>query len=168
MINNSLLANIFSCIGTFLLAYSTFSKSKKNMLWIQVGDCGFNALGNFFIGSYSAMTTNFICLIRNIINAKGKLNNFLLSIISVFILIIGILVNKIGYIGLLPPIASVQYTIWSSKVKSAQGLRYGLIINLILWFIHDLYVKLYPAIIIDILVSLITLYNIIFSKYAKD
>ena len=162
---NVLIANIFSGLGALLLAYSTFSKDKERMLWIQVGDCACCVFGNAFIGSMSAMSTSLICTVRNILNAKGRLSQGLSYIFAIIIFLIGVIVNNRGLIGILPLIASVEYTVWSAKGKTPQSLRYALLTNLCLWFIHDLVVRLYPAMIMDIVVSGVTLVNIL--KYRK-
>lgn len=162
---NVLIANIFSGLGALLLAYSTFSKDKERMLWIQVGDCTCCVLRNAFIGSMSAVSTNFICTIRNILNAKGKLSQGITYIFAILIFLTGVIVNNKGLIGILPPIASVEYTIWSSRCKTSQSLRYALLVNLCLWFMHDSVVKLYPSMVMDIIISGVTLVNIL--KYRK-
>lgn len=161
-----ILANIMSGIGMLLLVYSTFSKSKKKMLWIQVGDCFFNALGCLLAGSYSAMITNTVSMIRNILNAKGFMTKVLSYIVAVILLVLGVVVNKKGLIGLLPPVASVIYTIWLERGKTAQSLRFGLIVNLVLWLIHDFYVGLYVSGITDILLIIVTVINII--RFRKE
>lgn len=154
-------ANLLSFIGSFLLAYSTFSKSKRNMLIIQVGDCMFNSLGCLFAGSLSGFTTNFISGIRNVVNAKEKNNKYINFLFVVAIIVLGIVANTRGIIGLLPVIASIEYTIWSYLCKTAQGLRFGLVVNLILWLIHDCYVLLFTSTTLDVVLICITLYNII-------
>lgn len=163
----SVIANIFSAIGTFFLIYSTFSKKKDKMVWMQVLDSGFNSLGCLFIGSYSGAMTNFISMVRNMIDVKGRMTNVLSYIIALVCLILGLLVNINGIVGLLPPIASVEYTILLARCKTAQSLRFALAINIALWLIHDVYVRLYPAIFADIIVLIFTLYNIVRLK-AKD
>lgn len=161
-----ILANIMSGIGMMLLVYSTFSKSKKKMLWIQVGDCFFNALGCLLAGSYSATATNAISMIRNIVNARGKMTKILSYIIAIILLTLGVVVNKKGLIGLLPPLASVIYTIWLERGKTAQSLRFGLVVNLALWLVHDFYVGLYVSGITDTLLIIVTVINI--ARFRKE
>lgn len=153
-------ANLFSSIGTGLLAYSTFSKKKSKMLWIQVGDCWFNALGNLFVGSYAAMITNLFALVRNVLNATKLMSNWLLWILTLALICYGLEFNTKGFVGLLPVVASVEYTIWSTKSKNTQQLRIALAINLVLWFVHDCAVGLYPAMIVDVVVFATTLMNL--------
>lgn len=157
-------ANCLSGIGVGLLAYSTFSKEKDKMLKLQVGDCIFNALAGLFVGSFSAMSTNLICALRNYINVKNKMSQKLSYVFAAIIFTVGILINTRGAIGAIPPLASVEYTICSTKSKNAQSLRFALLLNLCMWLVHDFYVQLYPAALTDILVVITTLTNIIICK----
>lgn len=105
-----LIANIFSALGTLLLAISTFSSKKGKMLCIQVADCGFTALANLFIRSYSGMIANLI-LIRNVLNAKEKMNKYIFILLCVLLVVLGSVSNTKDVIGLLPLVASLEYSV---------------------------------------------------------
>ena len=158
--NYIFIANTFSFIWAILLGISTFSGKRNKMLSIQTWDCVFNSLACLFAWSYAGFTTNLISGIRNILNIKGKVTKWLLIFITVLIIIIWIISNQSGIIGLLPPIASVQYTLWSSTTKSAQRTRIWLTINVVMWLIHDIFMKIYPSAIMDIIIIVITTINI--------
>ena len=162
--NYVLIANIFSFIWAILLGISTFSKKRNKMLSIQTGDCIFNSLACLLAKSYAGFTTNVISGIRNILNIKGKMTKKLLIIITILILVIWIISNQAWIIWLLPPIASIQYTLWSSTTKSAQRTRIWLAINIIMWLIHDIFMKIYPSAIMDIIIIIITAINIFRQK----
>lgn len=136
------------------------------MLIFQVGDTIFHFLGNLLIGSYSALSTNILALIRNVINIRGKVNNIILSIITILIIIVGLSINSKGLIGLLPIIASVEYTFFLSKFENVQILRISLTANMVLWLIHDIYVRLYPSALMQFLIITITLINTF--RYKKN
>lgn len=158
--NYVLIANIFSFVWAILLGISTFSKKRNKMLSIQTGDCVFNSLACLFVGSYAGFTTNIISGIRNILNIKCKMTKWLLIIITILILVIWIISNQAWIIWFLPPIASVQYTLWSSTTKSAQRTRMWLVINLIIWLIHDIFMKIYPSATMDLIIIIVAIINI--------
>lgn len=160
-----LLANIFSLAGMSLLLISTFSKTKSKMLLLQVGDALFNSIGSLLIGGYSGFITNLLAGIRNLVNSKGKSNKYINILFMILILVIGLCVNRNGLIGLLPILASLEYTLCSYLVKSAQGLRLVLVVNIVLWGTYDLTIGLYTAFIIDIVICLVTIFNLI--RYRK-
>lgn len=166
MIYNFSLGTIFSFISAILTTWSTFSKNKKEMIKIQIFNPIFGALSNFFLCSYSAVVTNAVNLIRNYLTYKGKLTKVITILCIMFYIVFGLLFNSRGWIGIFPILASSGYAIFCLKSDNAQTLRYGLVLNQILWIIHNIYVKAYPSIITEIIISIITIYNIV--KYSKQ
>ncbi len=166
MVYNFTLGTIFSLCCAVLIAWSTFSKNKKDMAKIQIFNPIFGAISNFFFCSYSAVVTNVVNVIRNYLTYKGKLTKIITIICIIFYILFGISFNTKGWIGIFPILASSIYAIFCLKSKNAQSLRYGLLLNQILWLIHDLYIRAYPSIVVEILVSIITIYNIV--KYFMD
>ena len=79
----------------------------------------------------------------------------------IFYILFGLAFNTKGWIGIFPILASSSYAIFCLKSNNAQILRYGLVLNQILWFLHDMFVKAYPSMTVEILISIITIYNII-------
>ena len=161
-----IIANIFTAIGELFMAYSTFSKSKKNMLIVQVCDCIFNLIGCLFIGAYSAAVVNIIAGTRNLLNAKNKNNIYINGLLVAVLVWLGLILNKNGLIGLLPVLASLIYTICSYMLKSAQGLRYIICFNMIMWFVHDFSIGLYSSACFDVLILVVSFINII--RFNKD
>lgn len=156
-----LVANIFSCVGAITLLYSTFNKEKERILYVQAISSGASVISYLLIGSYSAMLISVIAVIRNILMAKDKMTPNLLFIISAILIFLGLCTNTKGLVGLLPIIASVEYTIWSAKGTTAQSLRWAIVVNLVLWLIHDIFVSLYLFIIMDLVILIATIVNII-------
>ena len=156
-----LVANIFSFVGAITLLYSTFNKEKEKILCIQAISSGASVISYLLIGSYSAMLISVIAVIRNVLTAKDKMTPNLLFTISAILIFLGLCTNTKGLVGLLPIIASVEYTIWSAKGTTAQSLRWAIVVNLVLWLIHDICVSLYLFIIMDLVILIATIVNII-------
>ena len=131
------------------------------MLLIQCGDCAFNASACFLAGSYPAAVTNVLSLIRNLICIGNGNKKVVSAIFAALLLMIGVLVNRNGIIGLLPPIASVGYTLWMCCAKTARTLKTGLLINVSMWIIHDFVMGLYPAMTADAVIGVSCLWNIV-------
>ena len=58
---------------------------------------------------------------------------------------VGLYADNLGIIGWLPIIASASCTICIYLTKNEQQMRYALVINMLLWFIHNAYVQAYPS-----------------------
>lgn len=151
---------IFSFLSACCLCYSTFGKKKENMLKWQVANTFFLILSNLFLKGYSGMATNLVCLVRNIIGAKGRLNKYSTVILTILIVVGGIVVNNRGWLGLLPVIASVEYSACMYLCKDAQQLRLALAVNVALWAVYDLMIGSYPMFVTDLIVAGASLVNV--------
>lgn len=162
-----ILPQIFSLIGAVLLLYSTFSKTKKNILLIQTGDCVFNAMAGLLAWSYASASTNLISAVRNVLTAKELITKAIAVAFAMGICTIGLIVNQRGLIGILSAIASVQYTLWMFYAKATRTMKIGLLINVAVWFIHDIVIGLYPAMVVDIIIIVACIYNILIKHVEK-
>ena len=156
-----IIGEIFSLLAALTLAYSTFSKKKSKMIWWQAINAIFYGLSNLFLGCYSAAVINILALSRNALVVKNKLDKKFTIIICILIIIVGVYFNNRAWLGLLPIIASVQYTLCVFILKSAQHMRIALIINLLQWMIFDFLIKAYPMFALDIIIIIVTLINFI-------
>ena len=97
-----------------------------------------------------------MCLIRNILSYKDKLTKNITIILIILGIIIGLYANNRGIIGWLPIIASATYTICIYITTNEQQMRWALIFNMLLWFVHNAYVQAYPSAIANIVLCLWT------------
>ncbi|MBR1756163.1 MAG: YgjV family protein [Alphaproteobacteria bacterium] len=155
-----ILGNIFSLLSAICLAVSVLKKNKNDLIWWQIVDVVFCILSNIALYTYAALTTNSIALIRNILAYKNKLTKKITWILFILCIVAGFWANNRGLIGLFPIIASATYTIFIFITKNEQQMRWALTSNLILWFIHDIYVQAYPSALTDIVLCVWTFIQI--------
>ena len=163
-----LIANILGIISNVLVFISPFFKTKKSILLTQVGDCVSGALAEILAKSYAPASLLVIGMIRNITMAKGLKDKRLYWLYSILCIVIGLATNNRGLIGLFPIIAVVQYTLWCAYTTSAQSVRCGMIINLLLWTIHEYFVQLYASAILCIAIIIVTAFNIYRYKNTEE
>ena len=155
-----ILGNLFSFVAAICLAVSVFKKNTKDLLSWQVMEVVFCILSNIALVTYSALTTNSVALVRDILAFKNKLTKNITIILVLLSVFIGLMVNNRGVIGFFPMAASVVYTVFLYATRNEQQIRFALIINLMLWFVHDFYVGAYPSALMDAGLSVWTLFNI--------
>lgn len=148
--------NIFSLMSAICIAVSVLKKNKNDLIWWQVIDVIFCILSNIALYTYAALTTNSIALIRNILAYKNKLTKNITLLLFILCIIVGLWANNRGIIGLFPIIASASYTVFMFTTKNEQQMRWALVSNLILWFVHDIYVQAYPSALTDVVLSVWT------------
>ena len=136
-----ILGNVFSLLSAICIAISVLKKNKNDLILWQVIDVIFCILSNIALYTYSAMTTNSIALIRNILAYKNKLTKKITWILFILCIVVGLYANNRGLIGLFPIVASASYTIFMFTTKDEQQMRWALVSNLILWFVHDIYIR---------------------------
>ena len=151
-----IIGNIFSLLSAICIAVAVIKKSKTDLIWWQILDVIFCILSNIALYTYAALTTNSVSLIRNILAYKGKLSKNLTWILLILCVIAGLYANNRGIIGLFPIVASASYTIFMYITKNEQQMRWALVSNLILWFVHDIYVQAYPSALTDVVLSIWT------------
>ena len=151
-----IIGNIFSFLSAICIAVSVLKKNKNDLIWWQIVDVVFCILSNIALYTYAALTTNSIALIRNILAYKNKLTKKVTCILFVLSVFVGLWANNRGIIGLFPIIASASYTVFIFITKDEQQMRWALVSNLILWFVHDIYVQAYPSALTDVVLSVWT------------
>lgn len=158
------IGNIFSLLSAICIAISVIKKSKKDFMYWQIGDTFFGIIANISLSAFAALIISIICFIRNILSYKNKLTKNITIILLLISIIFGLYVNNLGIIGLLPIIASASYTICIYITKNEQQMRYALVANMLLWFIHNIYVQAYPSAIANITLCFWTIYQIVENK----
>lgn len=153
--------NIFSFLSVVCIAVSVIKKNKNDLILWQVFDVVFCILSNLALCTYAALTTNSVALIRNLLAYKNKLSKNLTWLLLILCIVVGLWANNIGIFGLFPIAASASYTVFMYITKNEQQMRWALVSNLILWFVHDIYVQAYPSAANDIILSLWTLIQIV-------
>jgi uncharacterized membrane protein len=153
--------NIFSFVAALCLFISIFKKTTKDLLLWQVTEVVFCILSNIALATYSALTTNSVALIRDILAYKNKLTKKITFILLFLCIIFGLIANNRGIIGLFPMAASFVYTVFLYETRNEQQIRFALIVNLMLWFVHDFYVGAYPSALMDVGLSAWSLFNIL-------
>lgn len=138
------------------------------MLTWQLSDYFFTMIANFLLGGYTGAISISVSIIRNTLMIK-KWDSIYTTIILVIIQVsAGTYFNNLGLIGLLPLISSVSYTIISFATNKVQWLRWVTVENMLLWSFYDFTIKAYPALFMDIVITITTLIAIIkYSSFTK-
>ena len=161
-----IIGNIFSLLSAICIAVSVVKKSKKDLMYWQIGDTFFGIIANIALFAYAALVISIVCFIRNILSYKNKLSKNITIILLTVSVIVGLYANNLAFIGLLPIIASASYTICIYLTKNEQQMRWSLSVNLLLWFVHNVYVQAYPSAIANIVLCIWTFMQIF--KYRRQ
>ena len=145
MSSTLIIGNIFSLLSAICLAVSVIKKSKKDFMYWQIGDPLFGIATCVVLSAYAALVISVVCLIRNFLSYKNKLTKNITYFLLIACVAVGIYANNLGGIGLMVILASAVYTICIYLTKNEQQMRWAMVVNQLLWFIHNFYVQAYPS-----------------------
>ena len=147
---NLIVGNLFSFLAAVCIAISVIKKNKKDLIGWQIFDVIFCIISCVLLSAYAAATTNTVALVRNVLAYKNKLTKHNTLFLTGVCVMAGLLANNRGIIGLFPVMAAGSYTVLMYVTKDEQQMRWALISNLILWFVHDFYIQSYPLAVLDV------------------
>ena len=109
--NPLLIGNLSSLCAMVTDSLSARQKTGKGVLLMQTLSQAFYVLGAVVLKGYSAAVQNAVSILRNIC-AIRKWNSKVLEWGFVIVaLVLGLLFNNLGFVGLLPVIANLQYSL---------------------------------------------------------
>lgn len=138
------IGNIIALIASILMVYSGFVKKKKKILYIQTIQIGLSVISNIVLGGITGAIINTLSCVRNILCYKNKLGLKEKIIITILAIVLSLLFNNIGFIGLLPLISTIAY-IWLMDIKDVVKLKFLIIFTMTMWSIYDLTIKSYTS-----------------------
>lgn len=162
------LGNLFSLAAVICIGISVVKKDKTSLIKWQIVDVIFCILSNIALFSYSALTTNSVALIRNVLAYKNKLSVQVTYVLFFLCIVVGIYANNLGIIGWFPIAASSSYTIFMKICRTDQQMRYAVISNLALWFVHDIYIQAYPSAAADVILCLWSAVQVVRNMKKKE
>ena len=165
-----IVGNIIALIASVLMIFVSSSKNKKKIIIYQTVQVALLALSTLILGGIAGAIINAITIIRNILCYNNKLTNTNIFIISISIIVLSLSFNNLGYIGLLPLISTVLYTM-SINTKSTIKLKSMILLNMICWGIYDFIIMSYTSAIFEFIAtitSIITIYQLLKEKEVKQ
>ena len=155
-----IIGNIIALIASLLFVYSSVLKKKKKILIAQIIQKGLSSISNVILKGYSGAVVHFISLIRNVLCYYDKLYLFVKIVISIITIILTVIFNNMGLIGILPLISSLIY-LWFMDTKDIIKFKYLMLITIILWGIYDLTIKSYTSFGFNAFSAIATILSII-------
>lgn len=137
-----IIANISAVLSFICISVGISAKGKVKMMAFMTANCGINVITNLLLRGWSGAVIQTVNMIRNMITAAGKMTKALSWIIMIVMALLGIAVNNQGIYGLLPLIASAEYTL-SLSSENMLLLKTTLMINMLLWSIYNFVIRNY-------------------------
>lgn len=136
---NLIIGNVCSLLAMGTDAISAAQKTAKRLLWVQIISQLIYCTGSIILKGYSGAVQNVISTVRNLVaikNIKSKALEWILVVLGV---VLGLVFNNLGWVGLLPVIANLQYTLAVFYFKEDErALKKAFLIVTIMFAIFNL------------------------------
>ena len=132
-----LAGNVISFIAAVFMGVAAASKKRRTMFIFQMLDCLFLGVAQLVFGVPSAATVLFFGVLRNIAILKQKYSLFVMLSFLITTVIVGILSNASGLLGIIPIAATAIITVGCYFAKTHNGIKGVFMANLGLWTIYS-------------------------------
>lgn len=136
---NILIGNVCSLLAMGTDAISSAQKTAKRVLWVQSLSQLIYGIGAVVLKGYSGAVQNAVSIVRNLV-AIRKIDSKILEWALVFLgVLLGIVFNNLGWIGFLPVVANVQYTVAIFRFQdNERALKISFFISLVMFALFNL------------------------------
>lgn len=163
---NIIAGNIISFIAGIFLILSMWVNDEKEAYKHQFLNAFVLMISSIFFLSWTGVTTMAIAATRNVFVYKDKLTLNWTIFFIILSVVIGLMVNSMGFIGLLPIIAIVQITICNYVLKSIKWIKMSFIVNELFYIVYFIAIWDISSTVIESITALIGIYS--FFKLVKS
>ncbi len=135
---NILVGNGISFIAGIFLIVSYCVNDVKKAYKYQFLNAFVLAISSVFFFSWTGVTTLSIASARNAMVYKDNLTFNWTIFFLIISVVLGVVVNTMGFIGLLPVIAIVQITVCNYALKSIKSIKISFIVNSLIYIVYFL------------------------------
>ena len=147
-----LLGNLLSAAGSACDFVSTSRKRADEMLIIQCITQVFFGFSYFVLKGYAAIAQNIVGILRNIFALKKTENKGIETLLTILPIPMGLWMNNMGFMGLLPIVANVEYACMVFKFKgNVKMIKLAYLINTVIYLFFNFAVKNYFMVISNII-----------------
>lgn len=145
-----LIGNIVALLASVALVVVGFCKRKRSALVAEIVESGLFAVSDGILGGISGVITNFTAIARNLFCYFDKMNWLVKVVLCVVTLGIGVFVNALGWVGILPLFGTCVYICF---MDTQDELKFKLIFagTMVPWLLFDLTICSYVGVICDAL-----------------
>lgn len=154
---NIITGNICSLLAMGTDALSSGQKTAKRVLWIQNLSQLIYFIGTVALKGYSGAVQNVVSILRNLAAIKGIKSKAIEYLFIVSGVVLGLVFNHIGWTGLLPVLANLQYSLAVFRFKdNEQALKASFLICVLLFSVFNWTIMNYVGMCSNLIVAVAT------------
>lgn len=152
---NIIIGNIISLFAGVFIILSMWVNDEKQAYKFQFLNAFILMISSVFFLSWTGVTTMAIAASRNAMVYKDRLTLKWTIFFIIISIVLGLAVNTMGFIGLLPIIAIVQITLCNYYFKTIKWIKTGFIINSAIYIVYFLAILDFSSAVIESVTALI-------------
>lgn len=152
---NIIIGNVISFIAGIFIILSMWVNDEKQAYKYQFLNAFILMISSVFFLSWTGVTTMAIAASRNAMVYKDKLTMNWTIFFIVISVVLGLLVNTMGFVGLLPIIAIIQITLCNYYLKTIKPIKIGFIVNSAIYIVYFLAILDFASATIESITALI-------------
>lgn len=152
---NIIIGNIISLIAGVFIILSMWVNDEKKAYLYQFLNAFILIISSVFFFSWTGVTTMAIAATRNMMVYKDRLTLRWTVFFIVISVVLGLMVNTMGFVGLLPIIAIVQITLCNYYLKTIKSIKTSFIVNSAIYIVYFLAILDFSSAAIESVTALI-------------
>ena len=152
---NIIIGNVISFIAGIFIILRMWVNDEKKAYKYQFLNAFILMISSVFFLSWTGVTTMAIAASRNAMVYKDKLTMNWTIFFIVISVVLGLLVNTMGFVGLLPIIAIIQITLCNYYLKTIKPIKIGFIVNSAIYIVYFLAILDFASATIESITALI-------------
>ena len=152
---NIIIGNVISFIAGIFIILSMWVNDEKQAYKYQFLNAFILMISSVFFLSWTGVTTMAIAASRNAMVYKDKLTMNWTIFFIVISVVLGLLVNTMGFVGLLSIIAIIQITLCNYYLKTIKPIKIGFIVNSAIYIVYFLAILDFASATIESITALI-------------
>ena len=157
MDNAMIVGNLCSLLAMSFNALSSTRKTPKGVLWMQNVSQAIYGVCGIVLGGYSATVQNVVSILRNYAAIRKVKSKFLEWLLVVLGVVLGIVFNNRSWIGLLPVIGNLQYTLAIFRFKDDERkIKVFFLISVATFVVFNFAIRNYVGSAADLFVLITT------------
>ena len=157
---NIIIGNIISLIAGVFIILSMWVNDEKKAYLYQFLNAFILIISSVFFFSWTGVTTMAIAATRNMMVYKDRLTLRWTVFFIVISVVLGLMVNTMGFVGLLPIIAIIQITLCNYYLKTIKSIKTSFIVNSAIYIVYFLAILDFSSAAIESVTALIGLISL--------
>ncbi|MGN0194706.1 MAG: YgjV family protein [Pseudoramibacter sp.] len=152
------IANLISFLSIFFLVKSTLSSGRKKIFVYQSFQSYVLSISNLLLRSFGGVTIQLLSGTRNLLVAYDRFSKKMCAVFLIATTALGLYTNNRGWLGVLPVVATILYTLGSYIFTRDKHIKLNLTVNMALWSIYDFCILNFVSCGMDLTIVVLTLY----------